>query len=419
MPSGRVPFTFPDHVPDNLRWDHSLREFSHELDDPFKAAARLHNGPDIIFAREAAPHRSGWIITRHALQSEVFVDYEHFRGERGSGLAQALDKDFRFVPLEYDPPEQTIFRRIINPFFTPKAIKEMESAVRGACDQLIAEFADRGECEFISEFAIPFPSYIFLSLVGLPAEEAPQFLAWEESMLRGGSFDERLEAGRAVFAYLKAFAEAQKRAPGTDLMRAIASAEVNGRPIADLEIVGLLYTFYLGGLDTVYSTLGWIMRHLATDRNLQQNLRQNPDIIPRAVDEFARAYSVVSTTRQVAKDYTFHGVEMRKGDIVLLPLFLAGRDPAVWDKADEINLDRRAGALTFASGPHLCVGRHLARREMCIAIESFLTRFGNIHIVPGDAYAFHTSAVFGVDRLRLAWATRSLPPSANRVLPTY
>ncbi len=397
------PSVFPDHVPQELRWDHSFAQFAHVGDDPFLAVSRLYDGPDIFFARDAIQQRPGWVITRNALQNEVFVDYEHFTSEGQTGLDKLLGVDLKLAPLEYDPPVHSDFRRVINPFFMPKAVNSMSGPVRETCDRLIAKFEDRGGCEFIEEFAVPFPSYVFLSLVGMPEEEAPQFLAWEHGMLRGETLEDRLEAHRGVLNYLQGFVREQRQKPSTELLDAVLKSEIDGHPITDNEVLGLLYTFYLGGLDTVYSTLGWMMRHLAMHQDLQCTLRDNPDILPHAVDEMGRAFSISTNTRMVAKDHVFHGVEMRRGDLVLLPLYLAGRDPEAWDNPNEIDLTRRPSALTFASGPHLCAGRHLARRELRIALESFLTRFKNIHIDPGKPYSFHTSSVYGIDELHLAW----------------
>jgi cytochrome P450 len=397
---------FPDHVPPQLRWDHSLREFAMEGGDPFLAVSRLFDGPDVFYARDATQGQPAWVITRHEHQREAFTDYQHFTSENGSSIDMLVGEPFRLAPIDYDPPEQTAFRRVINPFFTPGAVKAMVGPIRDTCDMLIARFEDRGGCEFTSEFAAPFPSYIFLSIVGMPIEEAPKFLVWENEMMRSHSLEQGAAAARAVLAYLRQFLAEQRVKPSTDFLRTLIDCELDGRAITDDEILGVLFTFYLGGLDTVYSTLGWIFRHLARDQDLQSRLRADPALIPHAVDEFARAYSVVSTSRRVASDFTFHGVEMHKGDKVVMPLFLAGRDPRAWDRPHDIDLARRPSALTFASGPHLCAGRNLARREMCLAIESFLSRFDNIHIRPGESYSYHTSPVYGVDRLPLEWTRR-------------
>ncbi len=395
---------FPDHVPPELRWDHSLRDFALELDDPFMAVCRLHEGPDIFYARDISQERPGWVITRHALQNQAFLDHEHFSSKGNSGLDQMLGAGFRLIPIDCDPPEQTAYRMMINPLFTPRAVEALDAPVAATCDRLIAQFDDRDGCEFIEDFAIPFPSYIFLSLFGMPVEEAPQFLEWEAGLLRGRTIEERVAAARGVKDYLQGFIAQQRVRPTTELLKVILQAKSGDRPISDEELLGMLYTFYVGGLDTVSSTLGWIMRHLALDPELQQRLRANPDLIPRAIEEFARAYSVVSTVRRVAQDFTFHGVEMREGDLALMPLFLAGRDPRMWDSPHEIDLDRRGNALTFASGPHICVGRFLARRELRIALERILGRFENIRIRPGESYSYHTSPVYGVDRLALTWS---------------
>jgi cytochrome P450 len=393
----------PAHVPPELVWDRNLEQFQSELGDPFLAASRLHDGPDIFWATKLPHGRSGWVITRQALQQEAFVDTVHFSSKGGSGIGELLGQPFDLIPVEIDPPLHTAYRRILNPYFTPVAVKKLDGSVRETCDTLISRFEDRGGCELISEFAVPFPSYVFLALVGLPAEEAPQFLKWEEEMFRGENPQVRITAMRAVMVYLQNFIKEQQAEPKTELVRALVSATIDGRPIADNEILGILYTFYVGGLDTVYSTIGWTMRHLARNPELQSRLRADPDLVPNAVDEFARAFSVVSTIRHVASDIDFHGVSMRAGDLVLFPLYLAGRDPKAFTNPHEIDPERRSRALTFASGPHLCLGRELARREMRVALAAFLTRFDNIHVPEDEAYSYHAGVTFGIDRLSLAW----------------
>lgn len=394
---------FPDHVPPDLRWDHSLGEFAHEGDDPFLAVSRLHDGPDIFYARDMSQNYPGWVLTRHELIQEACVDFEHFSSEYGSGLDKMVGEGFRLIPIDTDPPEQVAFRRIINPFFTPKAVKALEQSVRDTCDMLIARFEDKGGCEFIEEFAVPFPSYIFLSLMGMPLEEAPKFLAWESAMLRGETLEVRAAASMGVMNYLKQFIIDQRANPTSEMIDSILHVELDGKPLTDVQLLGIFFTFYAGGLDTVYSTIGWTMRHLALHPELQRRLRDDPELINHAVDEFARCYSVVSTKRRIKKDFEFHGVEMHEGDAVLLPLFLAGRDPKAWNQPSEIDLDRRPASLAFGSGPHLCAGRQLARREMRIALETILSRFDNIRIDPAKPYAFHTSPVYGIDELHLVW----------------
>lgn len=393
----------PDHVPPGLFWDRSLEAFARELDDPFLAAARLHQGPDIFWARDAAYGRAGWVITRQGLIQEAFADPKHFSSFQGSGLSAMLQVEWGLIPLDCDPPEHTPYRALLNPHFTPQVMGQLDGAIRETCRSLVSKFEGRRGCEAISEFVTPFPTHIFLALIGMPTEQAPQFLAWEHSLLRGADAAERIGAGKAIARYLEGFIRQQRAAPRTGLLKGLVSARIEERLLEDEEILGMLYLFYIAGLDTLHGAMGWILKHLACDPQLQARLRACPEDIPRAVEELFRAYSMVSTWRCVAQDTVFHGVQMRRGDSVLLPLYLAARDPQAHENPHAIDLDRTSGHLAFGAGPHRCLGTHLARREIRMVIETILSRFDGIHIPPGEAYAYHTGVVFGVDRLPLAW----------------
>jgi len=392
----------PDHVPAERVWQHNIDEFNRELDDPYLAASRLHDGPDIFWARNVVMGQPGWILTRHALIQEVFIDAARFSSERNN-LA-FLGVSWKLNPLEYDPPEHHTYRRILNPYFGPSAVSKLDVPVREVCDSLIAEFADRGACEFVTDFAEKFPSYVFLDLMGMPREMLPQFLGWERDLLRSTDPVTRVSAMKAVLHYLEGFVAEQRKQPSSELMRGIYAARLaDGRPLDEGEILGMCYLFYIGGLDTVYSSLGWILRHLASDAPLQQRLRDNPQDIPHAIEEFLRAYPVATPHRTVKEDLVFHGVFMRKGDNVLLPTYLSGRDPLAFENPHVVDIDRRARHIAFGTGPHACLGNHLARRELKTVIEAFLSRFRNIRIPAGERYAYHTGSVFGVDRLPLEW----------------
>lgn len=392
----------PDHVPPELIWNHSIDAFNRELDDPFLAASRLHDGPDIIWAQSAILGRPAWVLTRHALIQEAYFDPEHFSSDR-QNLA-ALGVDWKLNPLEYDPPEHHTYRKILNPFFSPRAVSVLDECVKGVCGTLIAKFEHRGSCEFVSEFAEQFPSYIFLDLMGMPREKLQDFLSWERGMLHGPEPGDRLAAMQAVLHYFDDFIAEQRKDPQAELMKGIFSARLDdGRALNHGEIMGMCYLLYIGGLDTVYSSLGWILRHLASDGPLQERLRANPQEIGQAVEELLRTYPVATTHREVKKDITFHGVLMRAGDWVLFPTYLAARDPRAYENPHVVDIDRRARHLAFATGPHTCLGMHLARRELRTVIEAFVSRFGNIRIPEGESYTYHTGGVFGVDRLPLQW----------------
>ena len=394
----------PAHVPPELVWDRSYDAFTAEGDDPFVAVSRLLDGPAIVWSTNAQYGNPGWILTRNALIAEAFIDTENFTAERkDSAIGKMMGEDIKLIPIEIDPPNHHRYRRVLNPFLTPKAVGAFDEPVRAVCGELISRFEDKGGCEFIQDFAIPFPSYVFLDLMGMPRDRLEEFIHWEERLMRAPDPAERVQAARSIYAFLKEHKERQKEHPTNDFMRGITTAEIDGRPITHLEVMGMFYTFYVGGLDTVYSTLGWIMRHLATHPELQEELREHPEKLPMAVEEFCRAFSVVTTQRQVKHDFVFHGVAMRKGDVVNLPLSLADRDPAVFDRPGEIDIERKPRHINFGTGAHTCVGLHLAKREMRIVVEQFLQRFRNIRIKPGETPRHHTGRTFGMDYLPLVW----------------
>jgi len=393
----------PSHIPPELVWDGDFSAFTAEGDDPFVAISRMHELPPIVWVTNVSHGRPGWVATNYETISEVFIDHEHFSGEREGMPASMLGVNLRLNPIEIDPPAHHGHRRNLNPVFTPKAVNAMGESVRRTARDLISRFEDKGGCEYIHDFAVPFPTYVFLDVMDMPREKAADFLEWEDKLMRATDPMERAGAAKAIFDYLEEHKARQMENPTNDLNRAITTAKLADRDLTHIEKMGMYYVLYVGGLDTVYSTLGWMMHHLATHPELQQRLRDNPEDIPAAVEEFARAFSVVTTHRSVREDFTFHGIPMKKGEDVNLPISLADRDPAVFENPHVIDIDRKPRHINFGTGVHTCLGIHLAKRELRIVIEEFLTRFRNIRIKEGETYRYHTGRTFGVDYLPLVW----------------
>ena len=240
--------------------------------------------------------------------------------------------------------------------------------------------------------------------MGMPHEMLPRFLEWERQLMRAEDPRVRVQALMSVIQYLERFLEEQRAYPLTALMKAIVTAQYEGqRPLTEDEMMGMLVLLYVGGLDTVSSALGWIFRHLAGDQVLQQRLRANPELNLQAIDEFLRAYPVAQPHRKIKQDLEFHGVNMCKGDHVLLATFAAHRDPRAFANPHQVDIDRKSRTLTFAAGPHFCLGIHLAKRELRTVVAAFLERFNHIRIPPGEKSAFHTGGTWGFDRLVLEW----------------
>lgn len=181
--------------------------------DPWLAVSKLHEGPPVVWMTEANFCRPGWVLTRNDVINEAFVDWEHFSSERPGMIADMLGEPVRLNPIEIDPPRHHQYRKVLNPFFTPKAVKDFDDPVRQCCRELIAKFSKKGGCEFVDEFAVPFPSYVFLDLMGMPRDRLDDFIGWQDDLMRNPDSMQRVAVARSIYAYLKQHMLAQQENP--------------------------------------------------------------------------------------------------------------------------------------------------------------------------------------------------------------
>jgi cytochrome P450 len=375
----------PAHVPESLVRPFPFIFGTTTEQDPFNdLVPPIHEGPEIFYARHAYPGGTGaWIVRRTQHLRELYFDTEHFSNKDFSPFAKLIGENWGNLPAETDPPMHALYRAFVNPIFTPKAMAKLESRIRDYARQYILAFRDKGECEFMADFAFEFPIKVFLELMGLPAELTPQFLEWEMGLLHNHDLGAIAVATRSVVTYLREQIEDRRANPRDDLITFGVQAKIEGRDLTEDELVGFTFNLFIGGLDTVSTNIGLQFRHLAEHPNHQAALRANPAQIPEAIEEMMRAYAAVTTFRTCKEEIVFNGVQMMPGDKIAMSTTLAGRDPAEYDRPNEIVLDRRPKHVSFAYGPHLCVGMHLARREMRIAMEEFLSLVPPFRIKPG------------------------------------
>jgi len=288
--------------------------------------------------------------------------------------------------------------------FTPQKMMALDGLVRQRAEQFIGAFEKRGSCDFIKEFAVPFPVSIFLDLFGLPQEEMQQFLDWEYSLLHTPDMQERIQGTRAVKAYLIDAIQQRRKNPTDDWISQALTYEIDGERWSDDEVFGYCFNLYLGGLDTVTANIGLHMHHLATHPEQQEELRADPGKIVLAVEEMMRAYAAVTTFRTVTRETEFRGVTMMPGDKVAISTTLSARDPQAWEEPGEIRFDRRPNHLAFGSSTHRCIGMHLARRELHVAIEVMLARLPSFRVDPAQQVPFWLGSITQVQKLPLVWA---------------
>jgi cytochrome P450 len=375
--------------------------------DPYRAAAKLHQGPDVFYNTNSQDPRAPngyWVVTRYELQREVLQNAEVFSSHLISGFSRLIGEEWPLVPLELDPPEHSQYRMLLNPLFSPAKINDIEAGVRQAAVDLIEKVRADGGCDFMEAFGRPFPVGVFMRLMGLPLEEMPTFLGWEEGLLRGETIEARASAARSIKDYLVRMIADRRAKPIGDLASFVANAQIDGKPIPDERALGICYLFFVGGLDTVAATLGFTFREMAQRPELQRQLRANPAIASDAVEELIRAFGVVTTNRYLTRDFEFHGVKMKKGEMVSVPFGVASRDETEYANPHLVDFTREnTRNISFAAGPHRCIGSHLARREFRIALEEWSARVPEFRIKPGETPIVHSVGVWGVDYLPLVW----------------
>jgi cytochrome P450 len=365
--------------------------------------ADIHRGPPVFYVD--VPHMSNWVVRRNADLKSIYSDPENFKKNGNTGFAQMVGEDWDIIPTELDPPVHSAFRAALNPVYSPRRMALLDDAVRTRARLYIDQFKDRGSCEFISEFAVPFPVSIFLDLIGLPQDRTTEFLSYETALLRGTDISERTASVRAVKQILLDAIAERKKKPGDDLISTALTLTVDGRPWTDQEVFGHCFNLYLGGLDTVSANIGLHFHHLATHLHDQETMRANdPTANVVAIEELLRAYAAVTTHRIVAKPIEIAGIQMLPGDRVAMSTPIAGRDPDAYDQPNEIRFDRKPSHVTLGHGIHRCLGQHLARRELQVAIEEVVKALPQFSVEPGYSVPFFWGQVIEIPELPLTWS---------------
>ena len=241
--------------------------------------------------------------------------------------------------------------------------------------------------------------------MGLPQDMRDTFVEWAMQLLHSHSREEMADAMRKISAYIKGAIAEKKANPDGGVVSLIANAEVEGKPLSDKEVFGFVVFLFIGGLDTVFATLNNIWLHLARDPELRAETRKRMETDPdKVVEELLRRWSVVFSGRVLAQDYTFKGVEMKKDDRVTCLLPTANFDPDVFPDPLKVDYDRpRKTILAFTVGVHSCMGGHLARLELKIALQEWLRRIPEFGLKPGSKIEYRPGGVIGPEEYSLVW----------------
>src|SRR5262249_49960734 len=282
-----------------------------------------------------------------------------------------------------DPPVHRFFKRLINLYFTPERIAPYEAPTRALISRLIDDFIEVGSCDLMADLARPFPGLAFFELVlGAPADVAREMGPLASIASLPGHPDSHA-AFAAMFAWIREFVEERRQAPQRDdIVNALLHADIDGRPITDDEIIGVIQLIILGGLETTSGALGQMVMRFAHHPEIPDLLRRDPELLPAAVEELLRLDPPFICIARTAMEATgVAGQQIKAGEKVIIYYASANRDPAEFDQPDTFDPRRAHNRhLAFGAGPHRCAGSNLARSNLRVALEEILARLRNIQL---------------------------------------
>lgn len=350
-----------------------------------------------------------WVATKYDDIQEVLKNPTVFSSE-SVNVPGTIGQDGPMIPIEVDPPDHGIYRKLINPLFSPKRMAALEPQIRDIANELIDEMLENKQVDFIQAFAKEFPSRVFLALMGWNLEDSAQFNHWADTIVLGepGASEERatevrMAAAMEVYAYFgEMIDERAESGDAEDITQILINGTFEDRELTQFEVLNILFLFLIGGLHTVQGQLAHSVIYLAEHPEVRKQLVDDPGLVPTAVEEMLRWESAVCPARVVKEDYVLDGVQLKAGDKILIPFGAANHDTSVYPDADEVDLTRDPNPhLAFGAGNHRCVGSHLARLELRVAFEELHRRIPDYRLDPDNPPERHLSQVKGVVSLPL------------------
>ncbi|HEY6130848.1 MAG TPA: cytochrome P450 [Halioglobus sp.] len=397
------PDQIPPHVPRELIRSSGIPTGKEFLAAPHDFMARMHQDYPPIFY-DVGDYGNAWQFIKHEDALFALRHWEHFSNEGATPFPRDPNDYFYFIPIEIDPPHHRKYRNIVDPLFSPKGVLKLEGLIRQRARDLLDDFMDKGECEFTTAFGRPLPVSVFLDIMGLPQNMRDTFVEWAIDLLHGKDRESMGRAMKNIVAYIKEAIAEKKAHPDEGVVSRITHAAPDGKPLSDKEIFGFVIFLFIGGLDTVFATLNNIWLWLAQNPERCKEIIARPDDIDAIVEELLRRWSVTFSGRVIAQDIEMRGVKMKKGDRITCVLPACNFDPDVFPNPLEVNFDRpRRTILAFTVGVHSCMGSHLARLELKIALQEWLQRIPQFSVKQGAEIVYRPGGVVGPEWVPLVW----------------
>jgi cytochrome P450 len=354
----------------------SMRERApvHELD----LREEYGLGDDLEFELPPA-----YVVLSYDGVSQVLRDPEAFSS---SYYADTMGLVMGHSILEMDEPEHHHYRGLIQQAFTRKALDRWrDELVRPMVESIVDEIAERGQGDLVRELTFPFPVRVIAGMLGLPAEDLPQFHRWAVELISVGfDFEVGMAASQKLRDYFAGVLAPRRVEPQGDVISVLAQASLDGRVLDDEQIFAFLRLLLPAGAETTYRSSSNLLFGLLTHTDQLAALRDDRSLLPQAIEEAIRwEPPLTGIARWSTRDVEIDGVPVPGQSVINVCMGAANRDPKRWERPDEFDILRQPlPHVSFALGPHTCLGMHLARMETTVAMETILDRLPKLRLDP-------------------------------------
>ena len=363
-----------------------------DIPDPFREKRRTDGVLGLPTDKEVIP-----MILRHEDVRRAAKDWKTFSSDAPFRVPIPSEEDVRTVrqlPIEVDPPEQTDYRKLVEPFFLRAKQPAFVARVEELTDRLLAGALSHDSIEIVEGFALPLQSKALAILLDVPESEADLFISWGIHVFHVADGERGVQKGEALERYLNEQFDRVAANPGDDFYGLLTKASFRGRPLTREEMLGFANLMFAGGRDTVIYSVACAIGYLAEHPEALEFLRADPDRIVHASEEFFRAYMPLTHIGRVCPvDTDVHGMQVQAGERATLCWASANLDEEVFEAADEVRLDRKPNPhVSFGFGAHLCLGAAHARTVMRVLLSLLCRRVSRIELISKRDRVEHTPA---------------------------
>ncbi|MEE2677790.1 MAG: cytochrome P450 [Myxococcota bacterium] len=392
-------------IPDISHPDTFATGFPHEVFRTLRRESPVH--------WQEADYQGGpgfWIISRYETIKTISRQPMRFSSASGTSIEER-ENDFVSM-IEMDPPDHRRYRSLVSSGFTPKQIYAQESHHQDIVRSILNTVLDRGHCDFVVDVAAELPLRVIAELLGVPQAACHDIFRWSNRMIGNQdpeyvtSLEDATNAAQEMFVYANGLAEERLQAPQDDLMSRILHGEVDGSRLSTLEFDSFFLLLSLAGNETTRNLISHGLLLLLEHPETLARLRQDPALIPSAVEEMLRFKAPVYYMRRTAtEDTELAGQKIRKGDKLVLYYPSANRDEDVFDQPDTFDIERRNNNhLAFGVGEHFCLGTHLARLETRVMFQEVVAHMHDMELAGPVSY-LRSNLIDGVKHIPLKFTS--------------